>query len=767
MAENTEKTDKKEKTLSCPLVSRDNSFTQNRELSWLDFNERVLEEGMDPRVPVLERAKFISIFTSNLDEFFRVRVGSLINIESLKKNAHDNKTGWTAEDQLTHVFERIPALYKKRDLAMDLLRPLLEREGIRRLSLVELTEKEALYLGRYYESRVLPILSPLIIDARHPFPNLVNLQSYIFSDVVDEDGEVFYGLISLPPQLPQMIFFPGTTTCVPLSEVIMDRAESLFKDFKIESRAVISITRSADIDLDEGLDEMDGNIRSLMKKALKKRQHLAPVRLEIQGDLPQESIDFLTRHHNLKTTQVYRSQCPLRLKFFFEMEDMVTPKMKDRALYKPFEPQPSPLFDGHRPIMDQILEGDKILHFPYESMEPFLRLLKEAAHDPAVATIRITIYRMASVSKVAEALAEAAENGKEVLALMELRARFDEENNIDYSERLEQAGCTIIYGLENFKVHSKVCQITFFRDNKVQFITQIGTGNYNEKTARAYTDLSLMTADPVIGRDAGLFFKNMQIGSLTGKYEKLLQAPTGIKPGLMKLMDREIDRAKRGEAAEIILKCNSVSEREILDKISEASQAGVRVTMIVRGICCILPKIPGKTENLRVISIVGRFLEHHRIYSFGVGHEDLFISSADLMTRNLVNRVEVACPIQDPAIKKRVAHILDVCLEDTAKAKELQADGSYLPLRGREVQEEEGERKEEIGAQSTFMKEAEEAARKKDKDMKKDEMTGLQPTLRKPKKERPLELGKTYDVRNLPKEKKGFWAMINGWFKEK
>lgn len=763
MAENTEK------TVSCSLVSRDHSFTQNRELSWLDFNERVLEEGMDPRVPVLERAKFISIFTSNLDEFFRVRVGSLINVQSLKKNARDNKTGWTAEEQLNQVFERVPGLYRKRDLAIQTLRPLLEREGIRQLSLKDLSEKEERYLDRYYESRVLPILSPLIIDARHPFPNLVNLQSYIFSDVVDEEGEVFYGLISLPPQLPEMIFFPGTTTYVPLSEVIMDRAESLFKGFTLESRAVISITRSADIDLDEGLDEMEGNIRSIMKKALKKRQHLAPVRLEIQGSLPQESLDFLIRHHHLKTSQVYESKSPLHLKYFFELEDRLTPKMKDRVLYPPFEPQPSPLFDSRRPIMDQILEGDKILHFPYESMDPFLRLLQEAAKDPSVATIRITIYRMASVSKVAKALAEAAENGKEVLALMELRARFDEENNIDYSELLEQAGCTIIYGLENFKVHSKVCQITFFRDNKVQFITQIGTGNYNEKTAKAYTDLSLMTADPVIGRDAGIFFKNMQIGSLTGKYDKLLQAPTGIKPGLMKMMDREIDRAKRGEPAEIILKCNSVSERDVLDKISEASQAGVKVTMIVRGICCILPGIPEKTENLRIISIVGRFLEHHRIYSFGPGHEDLYLSSADLMTRNLVNRVEIACPIQDPLIKKRVAHILDVCLEDTAKAKELQADGSYLSLREKadldhQAMAEQAE-KTEIGAQSTFMKEAEESAREREKEMKKEERKVQGSPAPRAKRERPLEVGRTYDVRKLPEEKKGFWAKINAWFK--
>lgn len=744
-------TDNKKKADSNATDHRDYSYTQNRELSWLDFNERVLEEGMDPRVPILERAKFISIFTSNQDEFFRVRVGSLINVHHFKKNAKDNKTGWTAEEQLKHIFERIPGLYKKRDRAMDMLRPLLEKEGIRQLSLDQLTEKEKTYLDQYYEFRVFPILSPLIIDARHPFPHLVNLQSYVFSDVVDKDGNKFYGLVSLPPKLPSMIFFPGTSSYIPFSELIMSKLPDLFEDFTIKSKAVISITRSADIDLDEGLDEMEGNIRRLMKKALKKRQHLAPVRLEIQGDLPQKSINFLTSHHELKKSQVFFSKSPLRLKYFFDLEDKLSPKVKDRVCYKPFEPQPSPLFDKNRPVMDQILEKDKILHFPYESMEPFLQLLREAAHDPTVATIRITIYRMASVSKVAEALAEAAENGKEVLVLMELRARFDEENNIDYSERLEAAGCTIIYGLENFKVHSKLCQISFFRDNQVRTITQIGTGNYNEKTAKGYTDLSFMTADPIIGRDASEFFKNMQIGSLTGTYDKLLQAPTGIKPGLMKLMDREIDRAKRGEPAEMILKCNSVSEREIMDKISEASQAGVKVTMIVRGICCILPGIPGKTDNVRIVSIVGRFLEHHRIYSFGVNHEDVYISSADLMTRNLVNRVEIACPVQDPEIKKRVSHILDLCLEDTAKSRELQSDGSYIALRDKLG-------KEGIGAQNSLMKEAEEEARQKEKEMKEE---------KNKKKERPLETGKTYDVRDYPKEKKGFWAKVNNWFKGK
>ncbi|MDD7593412.1 MAG: polyphosphate kinase 1, partial [Peptoniphilaceae bacterium] len=678
----------------------DTSFTQNRELSWLEFNRHVLQEGMDPRVPLLERYKFVAIFTSNLDEFFRVRVGSLKNLEEVSNQNRDNKTGWTAAEQLSKIFARIPQLYQERDAALAQLKPLLAEKGIVRRRIDELTPEEAAYLDAYYQQNLLPLLSPLIIDTRHPFPHLSNQMLYVFCDVKDVKGMEFYGVIGVPMMIGPVVFFPNSAHYILLEDIVMDKAAALFSGFKIDNLAVISVTRNADIDLDDGIDELEGNLRQVMKKAIRKRNRLAPVRLEIQGTLPKSSIKFLMKHHNLEAEQVYFSKAPLRMKYVFAIEEHLTPKMKDQVCYQPFAPQPSPMFLPHWPVIDQILEADRLLHYPYESMDPFLHMLKEAAEDPMVISISITIYRMASVSKVAEYLARAAENGKDVLALMELRARFDEENNIDYSERLEQAGCTVIYGLEEYKVHSKICHITMYREGRVRMITQIGTGNYNEKTAKQYTDLSFFTADPVIGQDASMFFKNMLISKLDTRYGELLVAPTGIKPALLSLFDREILRAKNGEPAAVILKCNSVTERDLMDKISEASEAGVHITMIVRGICCLLPGVPGKTENVRIISIVGRFLEHHRIYCFGANREDMYISSADLMTRNLVNRVEIAVPIRDEAIRAKISHILDVYLADDQKARELHADGSYTQFSG----------DRHVAAQSRFMEEAEDAA---------------------------------------------------------
>lgn len=678
----------------------DTSFTQNRELSWLEFNRHVLQESTDPRVPLYERFKFIAIFTSNLSEFFRVRVGSLMNLKEWKGNVLDNKTGWNADEQLSHVFAEMPQLYAERDAAFAQLSDALELAGVHHKSMENLTKSEAKFIASYYETNVLPLLSPLIINARHPFPHMVNQMLYIFCDVEDLKGIEYYALIGVPAWISPIVFFPEGASYVLLEEIIMDQAATLLSGFKIKDSAVISLTRNADIDLDDGIDEMEGNLLQAMKKAIKKRNRLAPVRLEIQGLLPKASIKFLLKYHRLDNTQVYFSKAPLRMKYVFAIEELLTPKQKDQLCYRPFAPQPSPMFLPDVPVIDQVFQEDKLLHYPYESMEPFLRMLKEAAQDPTVISISITIYRMASISKVAEYLAMAAENGKDVLALMELRARFDEENNIDYSERLEQAGCTVIYGLEDYKVHSKICHIALYREGKVREITQIGTGNYNEKTAKQYTDLSYFTADERIGADAGAFFKNMLISKVDGRYDKLCVAPTGIKPMLLTLIDREILRAKNGEDARILLKCNSITERDLMDKLSEASNAGVHIVMIVRGICCLLPGIPGKTENIRVLSVVGRFLEHHRIYCFGANREDMYISSADLMTRNLVNRVEIAVPIQQDAIRQRISHILDVFLADDAKARELFSDGSY-----RRVQGTKG-----LSAQSRFMEEAEDAA---------------------------------------------------------
>lgn len=683
-------------------TTRDISFTQNRELSWLEFNRRVLQEGCDERVPLLERLKFIAIFTSNLDEFFMVRVGSLLNLASVKEHAIDNKTGWTPREQLDAVYSRMDGLYEEKDQAYFDLMPKLEEVGIVQKKMDTLSKKDQIYLEDYYNDKLLPVLSPLVINTRHPFPHLTNQQLYLFVDIEDEKDKGFFGLVPIPTFLPQAIFLPEKGHYILIEDFLLSKMQDLFQGLKLSKPAVVSISRNADINLDEEIDEMDHNILESMKKGLKKRNRLAAVRLEIQGKIGKDSLAFLMKHYNLSEEQVYYAKAPLRMKYVFGIEDHLIPELAKKVTYTPFSPQMSPDFSQDQSLIEQVFEGDKLLHYPYQKMDPFLDLLREAASDPSVLSIKITIYRMASVSKVAEYLARAAENGKEVLALMELRARFDEENNIDYSERLKEAGCTVIYGPEDFKVHSKICQITLFRDEQIQIITQIGTGNYNEKTAKQYTDLAFITCDKDIGADATEFFKNMLITNLDGEYKKLLVAPRGIKPAFLALFDREIEKAKQGLEAKILLKCNSISERDLIDKMMEASQAGVKITMIVRGICCIRPGIPGKTENIRIISVVGRFLEHHRIYAFGSQYDNLYISSADLMTRNIINRVEIACPIEDQKVRQEIIHILEVFLADDSKAKELQPDGSYLPVKGNN----------KISAQDRFMEEALDMAKK-------------------------------------------------------
>lgn len=680
---------------------RDISYTQNRELSWLEFNRRVLQEGCDERVPLLERLKFISIFTSNLDEFFMVRVGSLHDLTALKKEAIDNKTGWTPRKQLNEIYARMPEMYRERDAAFVDVESQLTESGVMRLTMNTLNKKDAAYLESYYTERIAPILSPLVIDVRHPFPHLTNLQLYLFSDLQDAKGNPFFGIVAVPPIIEPLIRLPGSPRYILTEDLLRDKIAGLFQNFRLKSLAVISVTRNADINLDEAVDDMEENIRLQFKKALKKRNRLAPVRLEVQGSLPADSIQYLAQQHDLLPSQIFYSRAPLRMKYVYTVEEFLDNRLRSQLCYRPFEPQPGVELRAKEPVLDQVAKKDALLHFPYESMDPFLRLLREASVDPRVISIKITIYRMASVSKVAEYLAQAAENGKEVLVLMELRARFDEENNIDYSERLEQAGCTIIYGFEDYKVHSKVCLITYYQDDRIHTVTQIGTGNYNEKTARQYTDFSFLTGNAAIGADATAFFKNMLINNLQGHYRELLAAPTGIKPALMNLFDREIQRAKSGEPAAVFIKCNSISERSLIDKMMEASCAGVPITLLVRGICCIRPGIPGKTENIRVLSIVGRFLEHHRIYAFGAAREDIYISSADLMTRNIVQRVELAVPLRDADVREKILRAIDIFLSDDAKMKELQPDGHYVPLPNHK----------DCSAQQLFMQLAEQQAR--------------------------------------------------------
>lgn len=666
----------KKENKEIPQCKEDISYTQNRELSWLRFNERVLEEAQDPTVPLYERLKFISIFESNLDEFFMIRVGSLTDIASLKTVHIDNKSGWTAQEQLDQIFKHVVPLYHKRDTTFSEVERSLRGFGIARIAPSELSGADKKQIDKYFTHDISPILSPQIIDLHHPFPHLANNVLHILLQLKTGNKTVM-GILPVAQALPTFLLLEGDgIRYVLMEEILLHYAPKIFENCTVLASAIIKVTRNADISPEDENFDVDDDYRLHMKKMLKKRGRLAPVRLEIQGKLPDSLVHDLCSRLHISSARVFYSNAPLKMGYVFNLTDKLPQGF--RITYPDFVPQPSPYIQNDAPILPQIREHDLLLHYPYESMSPFLHLLREAAADPAVISIKITIYRLARTSKLVSYLIEAAENGKDVTALMELRARFDEQNNIDWAERLEDAGCTVIYGMEDFKVHSKICLITRRNAETIEYITQIGTGNYNEKTAKMYTDFSFMTACPKIGADAAAFFKNMSIGNLEGEYHTLFVAPIGLKSGILSCIDAEIAKARRGQDGEIRMKLNALTDREILTKLSEASCAGVRIRLIVRGICCLLPGIAGKTENIEVHSIVGRYLEHARIYWFGNGDScKLWIGSADLMTRNTQKRVEIACPIYAPEIIQRIADIWETQWHDTVNARIMQPDGTY------------------------------------------------------------------------------------------
>ena len=646
------------------------SYTQNRELSWLKFNERVLEEAYAEEVPLYERLKFIAIFTSNLDEFFMVRVGSLYDMSLDGDDQIDNKTGLSPSQQLERIYHAVEPLYKKRDRYFREVENALRAYGIADLSIDELKGDDAVFVYDYWRSCVLPVLSPQIVDDHHPFPFVANKVPHVAVELQKKKRTIM-GLIPMPAALPALLFLPGKgIRYVHLEDVICRYAEEAFPAYPVLSRNIFCVTRNADISPEDEEFAPAGDFREKMKKLVKQRSRLAPVRLECAQLLNDFFFGILSEKLGLTRAQIYATEAPFTMSYVYGLSQKFDEDMEKRLCYRPFTPQlvRGSLFDFPR-------GRDVLLSYPYESMQPFLRLVRRAANDPSVTSIQITIYRLAKEAKLIDSLCLAAENGKEVLVLIELRARFDEQNNIDWSERLETAGCRVIYGFEGFKVHSKVCLITRLEHGNPRYVTQIATGNYNEKTAAQYTDLSLITADQNIGHDAAEFFRNMAIGNLEEEYKTLMVAPRCMKSRIMELIDEEI---KKGKDGQIIFKVNSVTDLEVINKLSEASCAGVRIMMLVRGICCLLPGVPEYTENIRVFSIVGRYLEHSRIYSFGAGSEQkLYISSADLMTRNMQRRVEVAVPIYAPHIRERVNHILDIYFRDTAKARELKSDGNY------------------------------------------------------------------------------------------
>lgn len=664
---------------------RDLSYTQNRELSWLRFDERVLEEALDESVPLFERIKFVSIFESNLDEFFMIRVGGLSSLATLKHQPRDNKSGLTPAEQVEAIFAALPPLYAKASATFRTLENQLVAQGVERLTPFDLIGQERDFVRTYFNSYVLPIISPLVIDPRHPFPNLRNGALYVVCTLSaakrDEDG--LLGLIEIPMSLPRLIRVPtsdGTLRYILLEDVIMSCIDSCFGSYTPNERAVIRVIRNADLDPDgEGVEE-DEDYRQHMKKILKKRLRLQPVFLSIHGKLPKDATKFIRKALKLPSYAVLSVDMPLDLDFIFGLEDKLPANLHDKLLFEPFSPQPSPLFKPGLSMREQVCAGDKLLFYPYESMNTLLDLVNEAAHDDACISLRITLYRVARQSRLCESLISAAEAGKEVTVLMELRARFDEENNIMWAGRLEEAGCTVIYGSEGFKCHSKICQLTYSEGTALTRITLLGTGNFNEKTAKIYSDFMLMTAHPGIGEDANSFFRNLSLGNLSGDYRYLGVAPAGLKPLIMDGLNREIERARGGMPARAFFKMNSLTDREVIDKIAEASQAGVRIEMIIRGISCMLPGIPGRTENVHIRSIVGRFLEHARVYAFGEEADTVYLSSADMMTRNTEHRVEIAYPVLDPQCRAMVCDYMTSQLRDNVKARVLTPEGTWAPV---------------------------------------------------------------------------------------
>ena len=658
--------------------ARDYSYTQERELSWLRFNERVMEEAQDESVPLFERLKFAAIFTSNLDEFFMIRVGSIYDMTLVKQAHIDSKSGLTPEQQLQAILRAVAPLYKQRDKLLQQLETRLRTCNICSLSLSELDVKERKQCERSFRDEILPILSPQVVDPLHPFPHLPS-KSLNIAVELKRGGQSCFGLVPIPKSLPPYLRLSERGLRYVLTEhLVLSYVEKLFDQYQVVSRAVISVTRNADISPEDEDYDVNDDYRQNMRKVLKKRARLAPVRLEIQGEASEALVSSLCQRLELSREQVFRSKSPLALGYVYSLEGQLPEESRAALCYPPFQPRvPVGLSRGEK-ILPQVLRRDVLLFYPFHSMDPFLKLVKEAANDPNVLSIKITIYRLASKAKLIEYLAAAAENGKDVTVLMELRARFDEQNNIAWAEWLEQAGCTVLYGFEGVKVHSKICLITRRSKSGVHTITQIGTGNYNEKTAKLYSDFCLMTADPEIGADAAAFFRNMATSDLKGAYRHLLVAPYGFKNRMLELIDGEIAKCRDGGEGAIFIKVNSITDRELIDKLAEASQAGVEVTMNVRGICCLRPGVPELTDRIRVFSIVGRYLEHARVFAFGKGADiQVYIGSPDFMTRNTERRVEIACPVLDPRVKQQLLHDMSLLCRDNVKARQLDSEGNY------------------------------------------------------------------------------------------
>ena len=654
-------------------------YTQNRELSWLKFNERVLEEANNLNIPVLERLNFFEIFNSNLDEFFMIRVGSLKDLYLLNDNVIDTKTGDTPKEQLDKIYQRVKELYiKKEEIYKNLVKD-LANNNINFIQTKNLNQEEEKQIKKTFKGQIMPFLSPQVIDFNHPFPNLENKKSYIIVTIADKSNKDIFGIVEVNSRLVKMLKLKENNYLF-VEKILYDYVNLIFKGFKIKSKNIIRLTRNGDLNVDDNILEEHEDFRKLMKQLLKKRKTLTPVRLECHKKLDDKLKEYLINKLNLTENEIFVSKAPFSLAFLSELRKEANYK---KHLYPKFEHIDSKYLKNNDSIIAQVKNHDVLLFYPFNSIDPFIKLIKEAAYSKTVTSIKITIYRLASKSKLVDYLCLAAEMGKEVTILIELRARFDELNNIDYSERLEYSGCKVMYGFDEFKVHSKLCLITENVDGKVKYITQIGTGNYNESTVNVYTDYSLITANEEIGQDASMFFQNMLLANLDYSYNHFLVSPYHLRNELISLIDEEI---AKGHDGYIFLKLNSITDIKLINKLVEASKAGVTVNMIVRGICCIIPEKKGFTDNIHIHSIVGRFLEHSRIYQFGKGLEaKMYISSADWMTRNTVRRIEVAAPILDNRIKQDILDEITIMWNDNVNGRVLASDGNYYKLKQQEV----------------------------------------------------------------------------------
>ena len=653
----------------------------NRELSWLDFNRRVLVLGKDKNVPLGEQVKFLAIYGSNLDEFFMVRVGSLqerANLMRGKKEKPENKTNMTAAEQLSAIMPKTAQLQADCDKYYAKALENLKNHGYEKVDFDKLGKEEEHFWKKYFQNELFPILSPQVVDNRHPFPFLRNKEIYLGVLLKEKHSEAqSLGIVPISSQMERLhlVKKDGRTQFALVEELVLHYASLIFGKEAIQEKCIFRVTRNADIDVKEGMMDHDIDYREIMADLLKRRRKLAAVRLQVTPTAPQNVVRLLCGKLELSHKRVFVQESPLDLSFFYKLTGKMEADGHAELFYPAARPMlPPPGYD----LAAEVERHDVLLSYPYQSIRPFIAMLKNAAHDPDVISIKMTLYRMARESQIVQALMEAAENGKEVVALVELRARFDEQNNIDWSKQLEEAGCTVIYGFVDYNVHSKLTLITKMSADGYRFITQIGTGNYNEKTSELYTDYSFLTADPGIGEEASNVFQNLAVQKLTEESDKMLVAPLRFKSVLLDEMDHVIAAARLGRPASMILKNNSISDRDIILKLQEASCAGVRIDMIVRGICCVRAEVPGKTENLHIRSLVGRYLEHGRIYSFYDGqHTRTYIASGDFLTRNTECRVEVGVRIEDPVLMKKINDILQLQLHDNVNAREMRADGSY------------------------------------------------------------------------------------------